>query len=63
MLKRFWAIFSVGAPEYCGVNRPDVTALFIIYLILLAGSSRDDHINQSKRQVMCYHRNKDDFLI
>lgn len=33
-----------------------------MYLILLAGSSRDDHTNQPKRQVMCYHRNKDDFL-
>ena len=59
-------------PQDCGVNRPkraltyhekDVTALFIIYLILLAGSSRDDHTNQPKRQVMCYHRNKDDFLM
>lgn len=35
----------------------------IISIILLAGSSRDDHTNQSKRQVMCYHRNKDDFFI
>ena len=59
-------------PQYRGVNRPkraityhekDVTALFIISIILLAGSSRDDHTNQSKRQVMCYHRNKDDFFI
>lgn len=59
-------------PQYCEVSRSkraltyhekDVTALFIVYIILLGGSSRDDHTNQPKRQVMRYHRNKDDFLI
>ena len=66
------ADFVLAASQYYGVNRPkraltyhekDVTVLFIIYIILLAGSSRDDHTNQPKRQVMCYHRNKDDFLM
>ena len=54
---------STGLNGGITYHEKDVTALFIISIILLAGSSRDDHTNQSKRQVMCYHRNKDDFFI